>query len=137
VTDDIIALLKVHEYFRGMPDEVLHDVLRLARVTYHAAGDVVHEANALVTTVGFVLRGKLKAVRVDDRGKETLFRMVERGGQFGMMVGAVSEPVPIRVIAKRRWSCRSVTRRCGVCGTRPSQEASVRTSLARPPSGRR
>jgi hypothetical protein len=60
VTDDIIALLKVHEYFRGMPDEVLHDVLRLARVTYHAAGDVVHEANALVTTVGFVLRGKLK-----------------------------------------------------------------------------
>ena len=60
---------------------------------------VVHEANTLLTTVGFVLRGKLKAVRVDARGTESLFRMIERGEQFGMMVGALSEPVPIRVVA--------------------------------------
>src|SRR5262249_47433637 len=55
--------------------------------------------NELLTTVGFVLRGRLKAVRVDARGTESLFRMIERGEQFGMMVGALTEPVPIRVVA--------------------------------------
>jgi CRP-like cAMP-binding protein len=50
-------------------------------------------------SVGFVLRGRLKCVRVDARGHETLFRMIERGQQFGLMIGALSEPVPVRVIA--------------------------------------
>ena len=53
----------------------------------------------VLTTVSFVLHGRLKAVRVDHRGVESLFRMIERGDQYGMMVGALAEPVPIRVIA--------------------------------------
>jgi predicted acylesterase/phospholipase RssA/CRP-like cAMP-binding protein len=99
MSDDVFPLLKVHEYFRGVSDEVLGEVARHARVTHHPAGDVVHEANVLLTTVGFVLRGRLKAVRVDARGTESLFRMIERGEQFGMMVGALTEPVPVRVVA--------------------------------------
>jgi NTE family protein len=99
MSDEVIPLLKVHEYFRGVSDEVLRDVAAAARVTHHPAGTIVHEANAPVVTVGFVLRGRLKAVRVDARGTESFFRMIDRGEQFGMMVGAVSEPVPIRVIA--------------------------------------
>jgi predicted acylesterase/phospholipase RssA/CRP-like cAMP-binding protein len=97
--DDVTALLKVHAYFRDVADETLAEVVRCARVTHHQAGEVVHEANVLLTTVGFVLRGRLKAVRVDARGAESLFRMIERGEQFGMMIGAVSEPVPVRVVA--------------------------------------
>jgi CRP-like cAMP-binding protein len=96
--DDVIPLLKVHEYFRGVSDEALQEVARSARLTHHPAGDVVHEANVPLSAVGFVLRGRLKAVRVDARGTESLFRMIERGQQFGMMIGAVSEPVPIRVV---------------------------------------
>jgi predicted acylesterase/phospholipase RssA/CRP-like cAMP-binding protein len=99
MSDDVLPLLKVHEYFRGMSDDILQEIVRHSRVTHHATGDVVHEANALLRTVGFVLRGRLKAVRVDSRGNESLFRMIGRGEQFGMMVGAVSEPVPIRVVA--------------------------------------
>jgi predicted acylesterase/phospholipase RssA/CRP-like cAMP-binding protein len=99
MTDDVLTLLEVHDFFRGAPDEALDEVARLGRVTHYPAGGLVHEANAPVTTVGFVLRGRLKAVRVDARGTETLFRMIERGEQFGMMVGAVSEPVPIRVVS--------------------------------------
>jgi predicted acylesterase/phospholipase RssA/CRP-like cAMP-binding protein len=97
--DDILPLLKVHEYFRGVSDEALQEVVRYGRVTHHPAGSVVHEANVLLTTVGFVLRGRLKAVRIDARGTESFFRMIERGEQFGMMVGALDEPVPIRVVA--------------------------------------
>ena len=99
MSDDVITLLKVHEYFRGVSDETLHEVVRHARVTDHPAGSVVHEADVVLTTVGFVLRGRLKAVRIDTDGTESLFRMIERGEQFGMMVGALSEPVPVRVVA--------------------------------------
>ncbi|OAI41353.1 hypothetical protein AYO40_03285 [Planctomycetaceae bacterium SCGC AG-212-D15] len=99
MTDDVIPLLKVHDYFRGMADEALHEVLRHGRIIHHPAADLVHEANVVLTTVSFVLRGRLKAVRVDTRGTESLFRMIERGEQFGMMVGALTESVPVRVIA--------------------------------------
>jgi predicted acylesterase/phospholipase RssA/CRP-like cAMP-binding protein len=98
MTDDIIPLLKVHEYFQGISDETLQAVLQHARVTHHAAGSVVHEADVLLTTVGFVLRGRLKAVRVNNRGIESLFRMIDRGEQFGLMVGALTEPIPVRVV---------------------------------------
>ena len=99
MSDDILPLLKVHEYFRGLSDEALQKVVRDARITHHPAGSTVHEANVLLTTVGFVLRGRLKAVRVNARGAESFFRMIERGEQFGMMVGALDEPVPIRIVA--------------------------------------
>ena len=99
MTDDVLPLLKVHEYFRGASDEALQAVTHDARVVHHAAGAVVHEPTDVPTTVGFVLRGRLKAVRVDDRGTETPFRMIERGEQYGMMVGALAEPIPVRVVA--------------------------------------
>ncbi len=99
MSDDIIPLLKVHEYFQGVSEDTLQEVVRHARVAHHAAGGVVHEADVVLTTVGFVLRGRLKAVRINSRGTESLFRMIERGEQFGLMVGALAEPVPIRVVA--------------------------------------
>ena len=99
MNDEVISLLKVHEYFQGASDETLQEVARLGRVAKYPAGGIVHEADVVLTTVGFVLRGRLKAVRVSNSGAESLFRMIERGEQFGMMVGALAEPVPIRVVA--------------------------------------
>ena len=99
MNDEVIPLLKVHEYFRGASDETLEEVARLGRLAHYAAGSVVHEADVVLTTVGFVLRGRLKAVRVGNDGTESLFRMIERGEQFGLMVGALDESVPIRVVA--------------------------------------
>jgi len=84
---------------RTSPTFALREVAGHAQVTHHLAGAVVHEANVLLSSIGFVLRGRLKAVRVDSHGTESLFRMIDRGEQFGMMAGALSEPVPIRVIA--------------------------------------
>ena len=87
MNDELIPLLKVHEYFQGVSDETLEEVVRLGRVAQYPAGSVVHEADVVLTTVGFVLRGRLKAVRVSTSGAESLFRMIERGEQFGLMVG--------------------------------------------------
>ena len=99
MNDEVIPLLKVHEYFHGASDETLQEVARLGRVAHFPAGSVVHEADVVLTTIGFVLRGRLKAVRVGANGTESFFRMIERGEQFGMMVGALNESVPIRVVA--------------------------------------
>jgi predicted acylesterase/phospholipase RssA/CRP-like cAMP-binding protein len=99
MNDDIIPLLKVHEYFHGAGDDSLQEVARHARITHHPAGSVVHEANVLLTTVAFVLRGRLKAMRVDALGTESFFRIFERGEQFGMVFGALGEPLPVRVVA--------------------------------------
>ena len=44
------------------------EVARLGRVAQYPAGSVVHEADVVLTTVGFVLRGRLKAVRVSPSG---------------------------------------------------------------------
>ena len=99
MNDEVIPLLKVHEYFQGASDETLEEVARLGRVAHFPAGSIVHEADVVLTTVGFVLRGRLKAVRISPRGDESLFRMIERGEQFGLMVSALGESVPIRVVA--------------------------------------
>jgi predicted acylesterase/phospholipase RssA/CRP-like cAMP-binding protein len=99
MSNEIIPLLKVHEYFRDVRDEVLQEVVQHARVDHYSAGNVVHEPDQAVTTVGFVLRGRLKAVRIDLRGNESFFRMYERGEQYGMMAGALAEPVPVRIVA--------------------------------------
>jgi CRP-like cAMP-binding protein len=101
MNDDIMSLLKVHDYFRGIPDQAMQEVLQDARVSHYGAGDVVHESDTLVTAVGFVLRGRLKAVRVDARGTESLFRMIARGEQFGMMIGPSPSPFPF---ALSRWN---------------------------------
>lgn len=99
MSDDIFALLHMHKYFQGVSDVALRQLLQHAHLSQHPDGAIVHEANTLLTSIGFVLRGRLKAVKVDDHGTETLFRMIERGEQFGMMVGSLSDPVPVRVIA--------------------------------------
>jgi NTE family protein len=99
VDDEVLALLRVHEYFRGVGDDALRAVLDAARVRTVAAGEVVHQPEDSVTTVEFVLRGRLKAVKLDAHGRETPFRFVERGDQLGLMLGALREPVPVRVVS--------------------------------------
>lgn len=99
MSDDIIELLKAHEYFSGISDDTLREVASIAQVSNHDAGAVVHRLDEPLTSVCFVLRGRLKAVRVDTRGDEHLFRMIERGEQYGIMLGSLGEALPVRVFA--------------------------------------
>jgi len=99
MSDDIVPLLKIHEYFQGLADATLAEVLRNASVSHWTPGEVLHEPGQLCDKVQFVLRGRLKALRLDHHGDESLLRMIERGEQFGLMIGALGEPVPIRVVS--------------------------------------
>lgn len=97
--NEVIELLKVHNYFLGLDDQTLQDVLSVGRIDNVPVGGVVHEADQPFSTVGFVLKGRLKAVRVDSKDHEHFFRVLDRGEQFGLMAGALSEPVPLRIVA--------------------------------------
>src|SRR5262249_13179113 len=96
---DVIDLLKAHEYFRGLGDDLLERIASIGRVTNHAAAAVVHQPDDPLTSVSFVLRGRVKAVRVDSRGQEHLFHVFERGEQYGIMLGGLGESLPVRLFA--------------------------------------
>src|SRR5215475_11862302 len=97
--DDVIDLLKAHEYFRGVSDAVVGEIARLGTVTSYDVAAVVHQLNDPLASICFVLRGRVKAVRVDSRGDEQLFQMFERGEQYGMILGGLGESLPVRLYA--------------------------------------
>jgi predicted acylesterase/phospholipase RssA/CRP-like cAMP-binding protein len=98
-SQDIIDLLKAHEYFRSVSEAALGEIARFGTVTHYDAAAIVHELNDPLASIRFILRGRLKAVRVDSRGVEHLFQMFERGEQYGMMLGGLGESVPVRMFA--------------------------------------
>src|SRR5436305_1328116 len=59
----------------------------------------MHRPETPVTSCLFVLRGRVKAVRVDAQGRETPFMVVERGGQMGLLLSVLHEPLPVRIFA--------------------------------------
>jgi uncharacterized protein (TIGR02246 family) len=97
--DDIIALLKAHEYFFGISDDTLREIADIARVSDYTTGAIVHQFEEPLTSVCFVLRGRLKAVRIDAQGREHFFRMFERGDQYGIMLAGLGEPLSVRIFA--------------------------------------
>ena len=97
--DDVIDLLKRHEYFRGISDAILGEIASFAKVTNYDAAAVILQPNDPLTSVSFILRGRLKAVRLDSRGDEHLFRIVEHGDQYGIMLGGLGESFPVRIFA--------------------------------------
>jgi predicted acylesterase/phospholipase RssA/CRP-like cAMP-binding protein len=98
-TADILDLLRAHDYFRGVSDAVLAQIASFATIANYDAAAIVHELNDPLASICFVLRGRLKAVRVDSHGGEQLFQMFERGEQYGMMLGGLGESMPMRVFA--------------------------------------
>ncbi|HEX7231213.1 MAG TPA: patatin-like phospholipase family protein, partial [Candidatus Binatia bacterium] len=97
--DHVIEFLKTHEYFRGVGDAILSEIARFGAVTDYDADATVHQLNDPLASIHFVLRGRVKAVRVDSRGDEHLFQTFTRGEQYGMILGGLGESLPLRVFA--------------------------------------
>ena len=99
MNSEVLELLKVHDYFHGLSDETLREVASLGQLVVVPAGTVVQEADQPLTSIGFVLKGRLKAIRLDSQGHEHFFRTMDRGEQFGLMMGALGGGVPLRIVA--------------------------------------
>jgi predicted acylesterase/phospholipase RssA/CRP-like cAMP-binding protein len=99
MNDEVLALLNVHEYFSGLSEQTLLQIVAAARTATYSTGELVHDVAEPVSSVRFVLRGRLKAVKLDVHGRETPLMNVERGSQFGMMLGILQEQMPVRIFA--------------------------------------
>jgi hypothetical protein len=77
MNDEVVPLLNLREYFQSASDETLEKVVHRGQVAQFPAGSIVHEADVVLTTGGFLLRGRLKAVRVSTYGTESLFQMTQ------------------------------------------------------------
>ena len=98
VIEKIVTYLKMHTYFRGLSDEILVEVAKHVEVVEYDTGACVQAANEPVTSIGFLVRGRLKAVIVDQVGNQRLFRFFKKGEAIGMLA-AMSEPVPVSFFA--------------------------------------
>jgi len=57
--DDVVDLLKAHEYFRGVSEAVVGKIARLGTVTNYDVAAVVHQLNDPLASICFVLRGRV------------------------------------------------------------------------------
>ena len=123
---------------------LLGEIASLGTITNYDATAVVHELNDPLSTICFVLRGRLKTVRVDSRGKEQLYQIFERGEQYGMMLGGIGESISLRIFAlepstilslANRWSCCFCTPTCAANGYRVTPAACGGGSWNRPLAG--
>ena len=96
--DDVIDLLKAHEYFRGISGAILGEIASFAKVTNYDAAAVIHQLNDPLTSISFILRVGSKPC-ADSRGDEQLFQIFERGEQYGIMLGGLGESIPVRIFA--------------------------------------
>ena len=52
--DDVIDLLKAHEYFRGISGAILGEIASFAKVTNYDAAAVIHQLNDSLTSICFI-----------------------------------------------------------------------------------
>jgi predicted acylesterase/phospholipase RssA/CRP-like cAMP-binding protein len=91
--------LRLHEYFQGVDDATLEAVAAIGEVISLDACEVIHRETEVPHYIVFVMKGRLKAVKIDRHGNELPMRVIERGEQYGMILGAIDEPIPVRVFA--------------------------------------
>ena len=80
---EIYEVLKATALFGAAPDEVLRELVGLARFRRVAAGEVLFMKNAAATAVYIVLEGRIRISSIARDGSEFLIGMVEVGQLFG------------------------------------------------------
>ena len=97
---DILALLKVHEYFRGISDEALRDVMVFGKVRQFAVGEIVHQPEGFPQQHPVYFEWSLESYEGRCTWEGNLpYALRDAGEQMGMMLAALQEPLPVRIIA--------------------------------------
>ena len=96
---ETMSRMKRHDYFRGLPEDLLEEVASHIQLHRFDTGEMVHPANEAMKCIGFLSSGRLKGVIIDAQGVESFFRFAEAGEQVGMITAAMSEPMPISLYA--------------------------------------
>ena len=99
VTTDKLLLFRSHECSKGLSDDVQREISDAAELVQYDSGDFVHRSNQPMTSVFFVVHGRLRQSVVDMHGNVLSQRFLTRGSQFGALGAAQADPVPVEVVA--------------------------------------
>lgn len=99
-TSDKFLLLRTHRSTRGLSDEAVREIADEAELVRFNAGDIVHQQNAVVTSLDLVVAGRLSVSMMDKHGNMTVRRFQPAGGQYGLLSAALGEPAGVQCIAE-------------------------------------
>ncbi len=97
--DEKIVLLRMHRCVKGLSDEAVREIAEQMELIRYEAGEIIHQAKDVVTSIFVIVQGRLKVSMLDLHGKEFLQRFLVRGDQFGGLGTAIGEPIPVNVSA--------------------------------------
>ncbi len=100
VIEDKLLLFKSHPAARGLSDEAAREISDAAEIMRCRPGDVIHEANEVVTSLFLIVHGRLRLSAVDLQGRVALERFHSAGSQFGGISGTLAEPTPVDCVAE-------------------------------------
>ncbi len=99
MSEENFIQFKRHPCSNGLSDDEIMSISRATELVHVEPGQYVHRANESLTSVYLVVQGRLRATLQDSDGSETEMRSLTRGTQFGILIGARIEPIPINLIA--------------------------------------
>ncbi len=98
--DDLkLFWLNRHPCSVGLNTDALRELADAMELDSVEAGHEVHGSNQPVTSVLFIIKGRLKQTLLDLQGKVIEQTYLSGGSQFGIIAAAQTEPVPIQVVA--------------------------------------
>lgn len=97
ITVDKFLLLKLHPCSEGLSDAIIREISERCILLRCDSGEVLHKANDLITSVYFVIHGRLKLSLIDIQGNVLLQRFQAAGTQIGGLAAASGEPSPLQI----------------------------------------
>ena len=95
----IIVELKRLSWCQGLSDSAIADIVAVGEYVHLKEGDIVHLADQTLTSVFFVVDGRLLASVIDRFGNCVLERPLTRGSVFGLLSIAQPDQASTNVVA--------------------------------------
>lgn len=99
MSEENFVYLKRHACSSGLSDDEIMQIAEATELVKVEPGQYVHRANEKLTAIYLVVQGRLKVTLQDSDGAETEMRSLTRGTQFGILIGARIDPIPMNLIA--------------------------------------
>ncbi len=92
---DKYDLFRMHPVSRGLSEAGARAILDHLELVRCDPGDVIHRANEVVSSVFFLVHGRLSEEIQDPHGNVVMSRFILPGGIFGALAAAMNEPAPL------------------------------------------
>ena len=98
---EILRLMRMHDCFEGLEEEVLDKIGEHMEVERYKQGECIHQPNTPLKYIYFVVQGSVQVIRRDFQGNEKVLLVISRNNQFGAIAGGVlSEEFPEGAFAR-------------------------------------